>query len=443
MRRFYLHTRKNGIYYVELVDPVTGRKLTARSTGTANRDEALLIIAEWLKTGIPTGRAREPRPPEIAFSLSAILEAIRKTDLSPDDAERIVKTLKSRQLVDFQVVKHGPGTQELIEFLTSFWSFEKSPYVAERKAHGQRIGRRHCYEMNQRIQHDWKPYFLGRKLGEITRADLKAFSLMLAGKGLSAASVNIIMRAGKTAFRWAYENELIPENPCTGLRNFSGDGKDRGILTPKETAALFRLTWPDERVRVANLLAAFSGMRQGEILGLQVEDVGADRIFVRHSWSFADKLKCTKTGKERTVPLLPAVRKELLNLIEGNPYGGGFVFYSTRKSDRPMDSKFLLDGLNDALVRLSVGDDASDKERADALKDWKARGVCFHSWRHAFAKHIADHVDQRTAQLGTGHETAAMLEHYAAHRLEEDFSKLAAGMADAFGMILEFPGDKN
>jgi integrase len=59
MRRYYLHTRKNGIFYAELVTP-EGNKLTARSTGTKSRDEALLIIAKWLESGIPTGRVRKP-----------------------------------------------------------------------------------------------------------------------------------------------------------------------------------------------------------------------------------------------------------------------------------------------------------------------------------------------------------------------------------------------
>jgi hypothetical protein len=59
MRRYYLHTRKNGIFYAELVTS-EGNKLTARSTGTKSRDEALLIIAKWLESGIPTGRVRKP-----------------------------------------------------------------------------------------------------------------------------------------------------------------------------------------------------------------------------------------------------------------------------------------------------------------------------------------------------------------------------------------------
>jgi hypothetical protein len=45
MRRYYLHTRYEGIFYAELIDPATGRKLAARSTGTKNRDEALPVIS--------------------------------------------------------------------------------------------------------------------------------------------------------------------------------------------------------------------------------------------------------------------------------------------------------------------------------------------------------------------------------------------------------------
>ena len=93
MRRFYLHTRYAGIFYVELVDPATGQKLSARSTGTKNRDEAMLMIAKWLETGIPTGRIRKPRTLEAAIGIENILRAIRKTDLTSDDALRIVQAV--------------------------------------------------------------------------------------------------------------------------------------------------------------------------------------------------------------------------------------------------------------------------------------------------------------------------------------------------------------
>jgi len=44
-RPYYLHRRKD-IWYAELVDPKTGIKLPARSTGTKNLDEAILKIAD-------------------------------------------------------------------------------------------------------------------------------------------------------------------------------------------------------------------------------------------------------------------------------------------------------------------------------------------------------------------------------------------------------------
>jgi integrase len=151
MRRYYLHTRHNGVFYAGLVDPQTGRKLTARSTGTKSRDEALLKIAEWLKTGILTGRVRKPRTLEAAAGIENILRSIRKTDLDSDDALRIVQALKDRGLIDIAAVKSGKGAVSFTEFLEEFWDYESSPYIREKRAHGHSIGKRHCYERMSRF----------------------------------------------------------------------------------------------------------------------------------------------------------------------------------------------------------------------------------------------------------------------------------------------------
>jgi len=36
-RKYYLHQRKNGIYFVEFIDEVSGKKLNAKSTGETDR----------------------------------------------------------------------------------------------------------------------------------------------------------------------------------------------------------------------------------------------------------------------------------------------------------------------------------------------------------------------------------------------------------------------
>jgi hypothetical protein len=80
MRRFYLHTR-HGIFYAELIDPETGRKLTPRSTGATERDAALLTVAGWLEHGVPMGRTRKTRPAADSFGRAEILSSIRKREV--------------------------------------------------------------------------------------------------------------------------------------------------------------------------------------------------------------------------------------------------------------------------------------------------------------------------------------------------------------------------
>jgi hypothetical protein len=274
MRRYYLHQRK-GVYYAELVTP-EGHKLTARSTGKATEDEALLVVAKWLEEGIPTGRQRKARPVEIAIGLDAILKAIRKTDLNGEDAMRIVNALKDRSLIDVSIVKAGNGARVFTEFLEEFWDYTASPYVREKKAHGHTIGKRHCYESANRIREYYFPYFEDRPLGSITRQDLKAFSLFLTErrekpkgyKGrftekLSASYINKILIAGTTALSWAFKEGLIPSDPTAGLVRFSGASQKRGVLTPQEAAAVFRVDWKDKRAYVGNLLRRFADFGEG------------------------------------------------------------------------------------------------------------------------------------------------------------------------------------
>jgi hypothetical protein len=79
-------------------------------------------------------------------------------------------------------------------FLERFWDYEKSVYVREKAAHGQRLGRLHCYLTGLHVVRYWKPFFgEEKKLNEVTRADLREFSFWLCEKELASESVNKIM----------------------------------------------------------------------------------------------------------------------------------------------------------------------------------------------------------------------------------------------------------
>ena len=53
-------------------------------------------------------------------------------------------------------------------------------------------------------------------------------------------------------------------------------------------------------------------MRQGEIAALRLEDIGTDRIYIRHSWSKYEGLKETKTNECREIKIPKQLRDMLL-----------------------------------------------------------------------------------------------------------------------------------
>ena len=77
MRRdYYLHKHKNGIFYVEFVNPENGKKLSARSTGETEQIKAQIKAELWKVNGIPTGRLQKPRPIIEAAGIESIIRSI-------------------------------------------------------------------------------------------------------------------------------------------------------------------------------------------------------------------------------------------------------------------------------------------------------------------------------------------------------------------------------
>ena len=441
MRRFSLY-RRGRIWYAAFYNPTIKRYADARSTRETSRNSALLRAAEWDKWGIPERGGR--RAVRDTLNIDTILETIRQTELTAKDAARIVSTLKSRDLIEYAVMKNGPGAEALVPFLQRFWNYEESPYVREKLLHHHRIGRRHCYDQEINVRTYWKPFFKERRLAEIRKADLKDFSFWLENeKQLKSKTINNVLAAGTVALRWATENEYVPANPAEGFMKFSGPSQKRGVLSDEEVRQLFVSPWPHERAYVGNLLAMSTGLRAGEVLAVQVRDIEEDRLRVRHSWSDQDKLKGTKTGEERAVPLLPEVRTAMLELARKNPHGIGptaFVFWSVDRSDRPMDAHPLLEEMKAALIRmmLSEGELKVPQKLRETADYWKSRRVVFHSWRHYYAARMADRLEARKVMSATGHRSDAIFQQYADHVSAEVFNQVKIASDEVFGKLLPF-----
>ncbi|MCL2269771.1 MAG: tyrosine-type recombinase/integrase [Treponema sp.] len=402
--------------------------------------------------GIPTGRKRNPRSIEEAAGIESITKVIRKSELNTDDALRIVATLKSMGLIDIAAVKNtGRGSIPFIQFLKTFWDFDKSEYIQKQLALGYRFTSGHAKTCQRQINAHLKDFFGDKKLNCVTTDDLERLSKQLADKGLSTSSRKSIMHFTCKPLQWAFGKKIIPENPTFGLDKFSVKNKKRGILTESEAEAVFSVNWNDKRAYVASLVSVITGARQGECLALRRSDIGEENLNIQHNFSHTDGLKCPKNGEERIVPLLPEVRAALLELLDNNPYNisnpdepdyisDPFVFYSLIPN-QPCDYKVLVKGFHKAMddANLMYLDAAhkQGKDKPEIMIDYKGRNIVFHSLRHYHCTKISEKISGELAAKGTGHKSLKTFKKYADHIEKKNIREIGKAAAQAFANILQ------
>ena len=440
MRQYYLHTR-NRIFYVQFTDPATRKRLPAISTGKSNRDEAVMVVALWLKDGIPRRQVKQEANPgrsvENLISINQILLAMKQVELTEQDVLKIEKILKDQGLVEAVIKKDSKESETVVEYLKRFWDYDASLYIADKRSHGINLGKAYVKCCLERVNLYWVPHFLGKKIGEITRQNLKDFSVSVAKEypNLSPTTLRQIMLVGVTAFRWAFANELIHTDPTIGLTGYSAKAKKRSVLSPKEAEELFKLEWKDKRSMLINLVAMTTGLRIGEIIALKAENIGEKYLTVEYSYSLVDGLKSTKTDEERVVPIIPEIRDAMLSCAKLNPHGNGYIFWGDKKT-RPCTPRTSAEELKRMLFLIRAGENPTDEKKKEVEEYWKKRNVVFHSWRHFYASRMTDKLEARKVMLATGHKTESVFKGYSDHALDSDLNDVAVTTGEVFKNIL-------
>ena len=446
-KNYYLHQRKNGFFYVEFVDLKSRAKLNAKNTGKTEREEARIIAELWLRDGIPE-KAAKPRTVTELTDLEAILRAIRKADLTEEDIIKIHKALQSRGLTKVTVAKStGAGAVPFIEFLKSFWDYDNSEYVRSKLTHGGSIHRSHCKGSLIKVNGVLSEFFGDKKLNEITGDDLNRLAMELHGKGLSSSTIFQTVLAAKTPLKWAFKKEMISTDPTVKIEPIKVRNGKRGILSDAEITELLKPEhWEDKRAFYASVVAVTTGMRQGEILALRPsaieENEEGDLLVIKNSWNSTDKIKSTKNGEERKVALPPEVKAILIDLLKDNPHKSDapFFFYAQELADSPCDSKLIRNGLKKAMDSVNKKfKEAAEKaglEKPEMHIDYKARKICFHSWRHYFVTLGAKKAEDKKVQEVSGHLTKSVFRTYAEHYSDSDIRQVGEVMRPAFQQLL-------
>jgi excisionase family DNA binding protein len=183
----------------------------------------------------------------------------------------------------------------------------------------------------------------------------------------------------------------------------SNDRKQIKIITADEFKALFvrdwQKVWNDDQIAcIGNKLAALTGMRISEVLGLRGEYVHDTHIFLCAQYDCYGYRK-TKTKEKHNIPLVPKMIAGLRELMKKN--GNGFLF-SFDGGATPVTRRHLYDGLHKALRNIGI-----------SKNEIKERGLCIHAWRH-FCNTELQRAGLTIPQVQavTGHKSERMTEWY-------------------------------
>ncbi len=201
-------------------------------------------------------------------------------------------------------------------------------------------------------------FFGTKRLDSSWRPELRAYEATLAVRKVQSRPHLSLIR---TVLRAAYEFgaiDALPELPPLPK-------KPRKLPdAPSEEEIRKLLDASSGWLRIAILLSAYAGLRQGEVRALEARDVDLenDRLMVRRALSAGDVMS-PKSGDERVVPLAPELRAALVD--------------ATR--------------LKTPMARIVVTRDGTTPRRQRVLGALKAletrlgmRAWSFHAIRHAF-----------------------------------------------------------
>lgn len=312
--------------------------------------------------------------------------------------------------------------------------------------------------MEIRFRNHIYPKLGGKRLRELAAEPtlIREWHKGLFAKGLSRGYVEQIFKNLSSVFSAAVEDRRMASNPCR-LRTVKPPRPEKRKVVPWESARVLAVRGGlPPRYRATLDGGAGAGLRQGEVLGLAVDDVD----FLRHDIHVRRQVAQVhgrlvfappKFGKDRHVPLSdelaqswaahlqqwPAVSVTLPWIEPTGKAVTARLLFTTRER-KPVNRNYFNAHLwKPALVAAGIIPEPEPGERYDPSRD---QG--FHQLRHYWASVLlAEGVDIRTLAEYLGHEDPGFTLRTYTHlmRSSEDKARRASGTALQPGTDLAGP----
>lgn len=352
------------------------------------------------------------------------------------DIQKAMQIIQNWILTGFPLTKKEK-IQELtvIDFLNSVWS-ENSAYCRTAEIEGRHFTKYYLKRSREVVAMYAEPYFKKMKLSELNESVLNGFFEKLyhyksryTGNVLARGTIIKIKSAIIVPMRWGRRKGIIKQSidfSIVAPNLCRKPARNRGILTPEETAILLSHKWEDKKAYIAFCIAINCGLRIGEIRALKIGNIKQNYLIVTNSFNDVDGLKCTKNGKSRIVPcsdsLLKIIADYILTLPPDEQNADCFLLTDDFKSNVPLNKNYCLKGFYNAMAQCGI-----KRKRKNPLTG-ENEYICFHSLRHQTAtRWVESGLDLRLIAQAMGH-TVKMLEHYSNHLDNDAMQILRMGL---------------
>lgn len=303
-----------------------------------------------------------------------------------------------------------PSSITLREFLES-WIESYKANIAPNTERGYRVNIKHICSI------------LGNKpLQKIIPVDIEAAYRQL-GENLSGTSLLYIHRTLSRALSQAEKQRLINRNPCDFVETPKKNKNFEAKFVHPDDIGKYLDAFKGHYLYPAVCLAMFCGLRRGEVLGLQWNDIDwkNNAIIVRHNMT-DDGPFIPKSGEIRAVPLTEAMAGILKNHRKRQQC------FMEKLWDEYYRSDYVVTYDDGTLIKPRV----LSKNFAFVLKKAGLDPVRFHDLRHTAASlMLHEGVELKTVSEILGHSSISITADIYGHVIEEK-KKQAAQKLDKY-----------